>query len=124
MGSIINPAETNNIIAIKPTVGLVSRDAVIPVSRKHDSMGPIIRLIKDYTKFCQTSNLDSVRIGVPGKAPYQLKDTNATIVKTEHSGVEEHIALSTKERLYSQMTHPENQNQICSMKNLYDYIRF
>jgi amidase len=41
------PAEKNNLVAIKPTVGLVSRDGCIPISRRQDTIGPIARTVKD-----------------------------------------------------------------------------
>ncbi|KAJ1025549.1 hypothetical protein NDA13_004357 [Ustilago tritici] len=46
-GSIICPASYNNIVGIKPTVGLVSRNGVIPISATQDSAGPFGRTVKD-----------------------------------------------------------------------------
>ncbi|RDA84373.1 hypothetical protein CP532_2603 [Ophiocordyceps camponoti-leonardi (nom. inval.)] len=45
--SITGPAHVNNIVAIKPTVGLTSRHLVIPLSRRQDSVGPMARTVKD-----------------------------------------------------------------------------
>ncbi|SOV04110.1 uncharacterized protein UDID_20044 [Ustilago sp. UG-2017a] len=45
--SIIGPASYSNIVGIKPTVGLVSRNGVIPISATPDSVGPFGRTVKD-----------------------------------------------------------------------------
>ncbi|SAM81842.1 related to Amidase family protein [Ustilago bromivora] len=45
--SIIGPASYSNIVGIKPTVGLVSRNGVIPISATQDSAGPFERTVKD-----------------------------------------------------------------------------
>lgn len=41
------PGERNNIVAIKPTVGLTSRYLVVPVSEHQDTVGPMARTVKD-----------------------------------------------------------------------------
>lgn len=92
-GSIVNPAERNNVVGIKPTLGLTSRDMVIPISLRQDSVGPIAQTVKDaayilsaiagkdpmdvwtleqpwpkppdYVKACKLSGLNGVRLGVP-----------------------------------------------------------
>ncbi|MGI2329521.1 amidase family protein [Planococcus sp. YIM B11945] len=46
-GSIINPAMQNSLVGIKPTVGLISRQGIIPVSHTQDIPGPLARTIKD-----------------------------------------------------------------------------
>ncbi|KAK4218887.1 putative glutamyl-tRNA amidotransferase subunit A [Rhypophila decipiens] len=46
-GSIISPADHNNIVGIKPTVGLTSRHLVIPISEHQDTIGPMARTVKD-----------------------------------------------------------------------------
>lgn len=46
-GSIISPAQQNNIVGIKPTVGLTSRALVIPISEHQDTVGPMARTVKD-----------------------------------------------------------------------------
>lgn len=47
VGSIIGPAHYNNLVGIRPTVGLTSRYLTIPVSRQLDSVGPMARTVKD-----------------------------------------------------------------------------
>ena len=46
-GSIINPAAQNSLVGIKPTVGLVSRSGVIPLSHTQDVPGPLARTVAD-----------------------------------------------------------------------------
>lgn len=94
-GSITCVAEGSNLVGLKPTVGLVSRDLVI-LPRLLGSVGPITRCVKDaaailsaiagkcpddpataaipfdtipeYTKFCTLEGLRGARIGVPRNA--------------------------------------------------------
>ncbi|KOS18132.1 putative amidase [Escovopsis weberi] len=46
-GSILDPAWRNGVVGIKPTVGLTSRDLVIPISERFDAVGPIARTVAD-----------------------------------------------------------------------------
>ncbi len=46
-GSIINPAERNSVVGIKPTVGLTSRAGVVPESHTQDSTGPFGKTVRD-----------------------------------------------------------------------------
>lgn len=52
-GSIISPSEMNNIVGIKPTVGLTSRYMVVPISERQDTVGPMARTVKDAAKILQ-----------------------------------------------------------------------
>lgn len=93
-GSIISPSQMNNLVGIKPTVGLTSRALVIPISERQDTVGPMARTVKDaahvlqaiagpdsadnytsaqpfngtlpdYVAACQLGALQGKRIGVP-----------------------------------------------------------
>lgn len=46
-GSITCPASVNGIVGLKPTVGLVSRSGIIPISATQDTAGPMGRTVKD-----------------------------------------------------------------------------
>ncbi|KAK0546385.1 hypothetical protein OC845_004627 [Tilletia horrida] len=46
-GSIVCPASSNAVVGFKPTVGLVSRAGVIPISSTQDSPGPIVQTVAD-----------------------------------------------------------------------------
>jgi amidase len=50
-GSIISPASINGLVGIKPTVGLVSRTGIIPISATQDTAGPMGRTVKDAAIF-------------------------------------------------------------------------
>jgi amidase len=46
-GSIVCPSGTNGLVGIKPTVGLVSRTGIIPISHTQDTAGPMARSVAD-----------------------------------------------------------------------------
>jgi amidase len=46
-GSVVCPAATNGIVGLKPTVGLVSRAGIIPISTSQDTAGPMTRTVED-----------------------------------------------------------------------------
>ena len=46
-GSIVCPSSTHALVGIKPTVGLVSRSGIIPISHSQDTAGPMARTVAD-----------------------------------------------------------------------------
>jgi len=46
-GSILSPSNANSVVGIKPTVGLISRTGVIPISATQDTAGPMTRSVAD-----------------------------------------------------------------------------
>ena len=46
-GSILSPSSANSIVGIKPTVGLISRSRIIPISESQDTAGPMARTVTD-----------------------------------------------------------------------------
>ena len=46
-GSVVCPASANGVVGIKPTVGLVSRTGIIPISSTQDTAGPMARSVTD-----------------------------------------------------------------------------
>lgn len=46
-GSITCPSSVNGIVGMKPTVGLVSRSGIVPISRSQDTAGPMARTVED-----------------------------------------------------------------------------
>jgi amidase len=46
-GSIVSPSSANGLVGIKPTIGLVSRAGVIPLSASQDTLGPMARTVAD-----------------------------------------------------------------------------
>ena len=45
--SIVCPASANGIVGLKPTVGLISRSGIIPISQTQDTAGPMARTVAD-----------------------------------------------------------------------------
>src|ERR1700677_4817883 len=46
-GSIVCPSSANGVVGIKPTVGLISRRGIIPISHTQDTAGPMGRTVRD-----------------------------------------------------------------------------
>lgn len=46
-GSIVSPSAMNSIVGVKPTVGLISRNGIIPISQTQDTAGPMARSVAD-----------------------------------------------------------------------------
>jgi amidase len=101
-GSIVCPANNNGIVGLKPTVGLVSRSGIIPISATQDTAGPMGRTVEDvaiglgvlagvdegdaltlaardrlhadYTPFLKTDGLKGKRVGLlKGSADYHFR---------------------------------------------------
>jgi amidase len=94
-GSIVCPSSLNGLAGIKPTVGLVSRADIIPISHSQDTAGPMCRTVRDaaillgaltgvdaddaataasagksqtdYAQYCDPNGLKGARIGVARK---------------------------------------------------------
>ena len=70
-GSIVCPSNNNGIVGIKPTVGLISRSGIIPISFTQDTPGPMARTVRD-AAICLgvltgVDPVDSKTIGSKGK---------------------------------------------------------
>jgi amidase len=46
-GSVVCPSSANSLVGIKPTVGLISRSGIIPISHSQDTAGPMARTVSD-----------------------------------------------------------------------------
>jgi amidase len=46
-GSIVWPAQTNSVVGLKPTLGLVSRAGIVPIAHSQDTAGPLGRTVTD-----------------------------------------------------------------------------
>jgi amidase len=101
-GSIICPSLTNGVVGLKPTVGLVSRNGIIPIAHTQDTAGPMTRTVadaaillsaiagtdrsdpataeadqrraKDYTKFLDRQGLKGARLGLVTFPPQRNAD--------------------------------------------------
>src|SRR3984893_6467543 len=62
-GSIRSPASADNLVGLRPTRGLISRDGIVPVSFTQDTIGPITRNVAD------TARLLDARVGYDPNDP-------------------------------------------------------
>jgi amidase len=46
-GSVVCPSSANSLVGIKPTVGLIGRSGIIPISHNQDTAGPMARTVSD-----------------------------------------------------------------------------
>jgi amidase len=46
-GSIVSPSNTNGLVGIKPTLGLLSRAGIVPIAHSQDTAGPMARVVAD-----------------------------------------------------------------------------
>jgi amidase len=49
-GSILSPSGQNSLVGIKPTLGLISRDGIVPITADQDTAGPMTRTVTDAAK--------------------------------------------------------------------------
>jgi len=110
-GSITSPAACNNLVGLKPTLGIVSGEGIVPIAHSQDTAGPMARTVADcarlmnaisekpidFTAHLGLANLKGVRIGVGRQyfgtnekadrvieeALPVLKDLGATLVDVE-----------------------------------------
>jgi len=93
-GSVVCPSSANGLVGIKPTLGLISRSGIIPISHSQDTAGPMARTVRDaailltalsgsdpndeatkdsdrkrtdYTRFLDQNGLKGARIGIARK---------------------------------------------------------
>jgi amidase len=89
-GSLISPGASNGVVAMKPSLGLVSGEGIVPLIRFQDSAGPVARSVKDatillgaideattdYAAALDEKALEGVAVGVLRKA-ILAEETNA-----------------------------------------------
>jgi amidase len=78
-GSILSPSEVNNIVGMKPTVGLTSRSLVIPISEHQDSVGPMARTVKDVAYILQAIVGPDQYDNYTSAIPWASNSSNATV---------------------------------------------
>lgn len=104
-GSIVSPASINGLVGLKPTVGLVSRHGIIPISHTQDTAGPMTRTVADaavllsamagpddqdpattratpldFTEFLDASRLEGARLGVVRRPLYANRPAMAQLL--------------------------------------------
>ena len=68
-GSIVSPSAANGLVGLKPTVGLVSRDGIIPISQSQDTAGPMTRSVADAAALLSAIAGPDVRDAATAAAP-------------------------------------------------------
>jgi amidase len=77
-GSVVCPSSMNSLVGIKPTLGLINQDGIIPIAKSQDTAGPMARTVRDaamllgvlagngtdYTATLDSDGLRGARIGV------------------------------------------------------------
>ncbi len=77
-GSIVCPASANGVVGIKPTVGLVSRTHVVPISHSQDTAGPLARSVTSAVVLLQAMiGADPADPASEAAAPYLHRDLTA-----------------------------------------------
>jgi amidase len=70
-GSIVSPANANGIVGFKPTLGLVSRDGIVPIAHSQDTAGPMTQNVSDaaqlLTILAATDKRDSATADANGR---------------------------------------------------------
>ena len=89
------PAEFNNLVGIKPTVGLVARDGMIPVSESQDSPEPMARTVKDAAELLAIIAGESEFDKRTWDIPFPTQDFSACCSSTNLSGIRIDIPRNT-----------------------------
>ena len=75
-GSIVSPSSANNLVGIKPTVGLVSRAGIVPISSSQDTAGPMARTVADAAALLEA---------IAGTDPADKLTADASVRKGEYA---------------------------------------
>jgi amidase len=75
-GSIVSPSSANSLVGIKPTVGLVSRAGIVPISISQDTAGPMARTVADAA---------AVLEAISGTDPADKYTADASVRKAEYT---------------------------------------
>jgi amidase len=90
-GSIVCPSSVAGLVGIKPTVGLISRSGVIPISRTQDTAGPMTRTVADAAALLSAMVGEDPRdVATQGSAKHAgdyLKALDANALKGARIGV-------------------------------------
>jgi amidase len=90
-GSIVCPAGINGVVGIKPTLGLVSRDGIIPGAQNYDTAGPLARTVTDaailLTAMSGVDPSDPATANGPDGAPDYAAGLSANALEGKRIGV-------------------------------------
>ncbi|KAG1740412.1 amidase signature domain-containing protein [Suillus paluster] len=90
-GSIVSPSSKNNVVGFKPTVGLVSRAGVMPISSHQDTARPMCRSVADAALLLSViagpDPRDEATLHQPGVLPDYMKALDPNALKGKRLGV-------------------------------------
>jgi len=73
-GSVVCPSGINGIVGIKPTLGLVSRDGIIPIAHSQDTAGPMARTVTDAAILLNAMSIADENDSASSARPEQIPD--------------------------------------------------
>ena len=142
-GSIVCPASVNGTVGIKPTVGLLSRSGIIPISHTQDTAGPLTRTVEDaailleamvgidandavtressgkstgnYTDFLKKEGLKGKRIGIE-KKKYTNPLLNELLEKATTIMKQQGAEIVEIEYLDKINANGESENEVCKFE--------
>ena len=90
-GSVMCPSGINGVVGIKPTLGLVSRDGIIPIAHSQDTAGPMARTVRDAALMLNTMSTadetDPAMAGRPETTPDYAADLSTDGLQGKRIGV-------------------------------------
>jgi amidase len=90
-GSIICPASVSGLVGLKPTVGLVSRRGIIPISASQDTAGPMARSVADaamlLSALAGVDEQDAASVAAGGKIPSEYGSLSVDALKGKRLGI-------------------------------------
>ncbi|PAV17947.1 amidase signature enzyme [Pyrrhoderma noxium] len=99
-GSITCPSSNNNLVGIKPTVGLTSRAGVVPISEHQDTVGPITRSVSDaavvLSIIAGPDPNDNFTLAQPPVVPNFLRALNPNALAGARIGVPRRVFLDDR----------------------------
>lgn len=88
-GSILSPARASSNVGIKPTVGLVSRTGIVPISASQDTAGPMTRYVYDAAAMLSgMTGVDPLDPATAPSAPYVTTDYTRALSTTALDGAQ------------------------------------
>jgi amidase len=87
-GSITCPASLNGVVGIKPAVGTVSGEGVVPISASQDSAGPMGRTVRDVAALYEILTGSDDVLGRVGRGFDDARFAVATNMKTGHAATD------------------------------------
>jgi amidase len=93
-GSVVCPSAANGLVGLKPTVGLVSRSGIIPISATQDTAGPMARTVAD------AATLLAAMVGLDKQDPATLGARGAAYVKALNPGALKNARIGIARKRY------------------------